>query len=64
MALSDEELDELGKAPKRSRTDEGSVEERSVDDLLKLKNYQEAAAAQAGAPYGMRIAKIRFPGTT
>lgn len=64
MALSDEELDELAKAPLRTRTDEGSVQERSVDELLKLKNYQEAAAAQAGPPYGMKIAKLKFPGTT
>lgn len=63
MAVDPEKIEELALAPKRVRTDEGSLEERSVDELIKADRYNQTASAQTAVPYGMRIARTKPPGT-
>jgi hypothetical protein len=59
--LTDERFMELATAPKKVRTVEGMVEERSVDELLKIKAATDPVAP---VPWGMRVAKIKPPSTT
>lgn len=44
--------------PKRVRTEEGSVQERSVDELIKADRYDNAKKASS-VPWGMRIARTQ-----
>ena len=64
--MSDEvtstEITDLGKSPQRVTGDEGTVEERSVDELIKADRYASAKDTTS-VPYGIRAARIRFPGT-
>lgn len=53
---------EVASAPKRARTQEGTIEERSIDELIKADQYEKAAAANA-PPWGMRVARIKPRGT-
>ena len=62
MALTEEELDALARAPKKVTGDEGSVEERSAKDFIEFNNYREAGKI-GGPPYGMRIARVMPMGT-
>lgn len=58
MPLDEDTVNDLAGAPKRTRTDEGTTEERPADDLIKLDQY----AAQKGTnavPWGMRIARTK-----
>jgi len=54
---------DLVKAPKKTRTDEAYIEERSVDELIKARNQVLAEEAATGVPWGMRVAKSKPPGT-
>lgn len=54
---------EAAAGPKRVTGDEGTVEERDIDDLIKADRYA-AAKGIDGPPFGLRIAKLKFPGTT
>lgn len=49
-------------SPKRMRTDEGTVEERTIHELVTGDRYIAAKAATR-APWGMRIARARPMGT-
>lgn len=60
MPLTEEQLTEAALRPKRTTTDEGTVEEHSLKDLLAVKN--QAGAAET-PPWGMRIAKTKPRGT-
>lgn len=57
------DVDALANAPKRTTTDEGTVEERSVDELVKADQYNQTATAAASVPWGIRIARTRPGGT-
>ncbi len=48
--------------PKRMRTDEGSLEERSLPDLIAANNYTAQVAATL-PPWGLRMARIQPGGT-
>lgn len=58
--ITDEEFAELAKAPRRTRTVEGTVEERSIDDLIKARRQ---LSTQESAPWGIRVARTKPPGT-
>lgn len=58
---SEEQIEELASAPKRTRTDEGTVEERSADDLIKLDQYA-AAKKSTAVPWGMKVARTKPQG--
>jgi len=62
MAITQADIDALALSPKRARTDEGSVEERSVDDLIKAQQAS-ASAVPEYVPWGIRIARHRSGGT-
>lgn len=61
--ITPEDISELAKSPKRITGDEGTVEERSIDELIKADKYQQSQQATK-PPYGLRIGRIRFPSTT
>lgn len=54
-----EEVDELVTAPKRTTTEEGTVEERTVNELVKGDQYSSVKATVDQSPFGIRFAKIR-----
>lgn len=53
---------ELAKSPRRTRTVEGTVEERSIRELILADQYASGKAATS-PPWGMRVAKTK-PGST
>lgn len=58
------EIEEAAQAPKKTAGDEGSIEERSIDELIQADRYEQAKQAGAnGPPYGMRKARFKKPGT-
>lgn len=62
--MTPEEIEEAAKAPKRMRNEEGSVEERSIEDIIKADVYQKNAQPAANRPpFGMSIARTKPPGT-
>lgn len=60
--LDPEVIAELATAPKKSETDEGKVEERSMTDIIAADRYLKSKKADT-PPYGMRIAKVKPPGS-
>ena len=50
-------------APIFTRTDEGAVRERTVDELIKADAYLKGAAAGDAVPWGLRVAKTKPTGT-
>lgn len=61
--ITSEDIVDAALGPKRITGDEGTVEERGIDEVIKADKYNESKQATK-PPYGMRCAKIRFPGTT
>ena len=55
-----EEIAELAMAPKRTTTDEGTVEERDMKDVLEAVARAETPDVP---PWGMRIARTKPRGT-
>lgn len=58
MAIENSDIEDLGAAPKRIQNDEGSVQERDIDEVIKAKNFADQPTAP---PYGIRFAKIKPP---
>jgi len=58
MTISEGDVEDRAKAPKRTSTEEGTVQERSVDELIKARNYTEQPSKP---PYGMTFARTRPP---
>lgn len=56
------EIADHAKSPQRVTTDEGTVQERSVKELIEADRYTKSSDATV-VPFGLRIARIRFPGT-
>jgi hypothetical protein len=63
MALTPEQIAELALAPKRTTTDEGTVEERDMKDVLAANDALIRATAPDRVPWGMRIARTKPRGT-
>ncbi len=61
--VTKQEIADLAKGPKKLSGDEGMVEERSMEDVIAGDRYAKSQGATK-PPFGMRIARIRFPGTT
>lgn len=55
---------EMANAPARTRTVEGTVEERSIHELIKADQYQASKAASDLPPWGIKIARFKPGGTT
>ena len=60
MPLTEEQIIELALMPKRTTTDEGTVEERDMKDIIAAQN---ALPGPSGPPWGMRIAITKPRGT-
>jgi hypothetical protein len=56
MAITDQQIEDLAASPQRARTDEGSVQERSVTELIKAAQYIDQRALSY-APWGIRVAR-------
>lgn len=63
MAITQTEIEDKAKEPKKVRTDEGFVEERSVDELIKADKYKNAQAVMR-VPWGLSIARTKPNSTT
>lgn len=63
MPLTNEEILELARAPKRTTTDEGTVEERDMKDILAANDAVARAAAPDVPLWGLRIARTQPRGT-
>ena len=63
MAISQTDLEDKANEPKRVRTDEGSLEERSVEELIKADQFSNTKGAVTAVPWGLRIARSRPNGT-
>lgn len=62
MSIESEDISNAAKGPKRVTGDEGTVEERPISELIEADRYEEQKEV-TGVPFGMRIARLRFPGT-
>lgn len=60
--ISELDIIEAAKAPRRTRTVEGTVEERSINELIKADQYNASKVADT-VPWGIRIAKSKPPST-
>lgn len=60
MAITDQQLEDLALAPKRTRTDEGAVTERSVEELILADQYLKGKN-NAKPPHGIRISQCKPP---
>lgn len=61
---TDETIDVVAAAnnPKRMRTEEGSIEERSVNELIAADRYNAAKSSASAVPWGLRIARTQPAG--
>jgi hypothetical protein len=58
------EIEDLARSPKSLRGEEGAVEERSVDEVIKADRYVKASSSAVDSvPFGLRIART-VPGGT
>jgi hypothetical protein len=62
MAIEPTDIEEQAKAPKRTRTDEGVVEERPISELIDADRYNKASQV-TNVPWGLKIARVRPGGT-
>jgi len=60
---TDVDIVDAANSPKRMRTDEGSVEERSIDELITAKDYIDADGSLEKNTRGIRMSKIKPGGT-
>lgn len=63
MAIDQDKLDELALAPKKVVGDEGSVEERDLDDIIKADKYA-ASNSTRKPPFGMSMSRVWHGSTT
>lgn len=62
MAIDDAEIEELATSPKKTVTDEGSVEERPIDDVIKADQYVNAKQVGDDPLHGLRISRCKPAG--
>ena len=62
MAVTSTEVEDLGKSPKRMTTDEGTVEEKEVKELIEADRYASQKTATT-PPFGIRVARFKPMGT-
>jgi phage FluMu protein gp41 len=63
MALTDEQITEIALRPKRTTTDEGTVEEHNPKDVLAVQAAAERLTIPDDAPWGIRLARTVPRGT-
>lgn len=62
MAIENSEIKELAEAPKKVVGEEGSVEERNIEEVIAAKRHIDQSSA-GSAPYGIRISRMKSMGT-
>lgn len=60
--ISAQDIADLARAPMRSRTVEGTIQERPVSELIEAARYLNPIPEKP--PWGMRLAKTKPPSTT
>ncbi len=60
--ITDDQLADLGTAPLKARTDEGTVEERPVDDIIRARRELQQGNVD-GTPWGIKFARVKPGGT-
>lgn len=64
MTIEDSDFEEKADSPRRVTTDEGTVEERSVDELIKADRYNKARRSSTqGPPHGITISRFKPGGS-
>lgn len=63
MAISKDDVEDTGKGPKEVQTDEGTVKERPIDDLIKADNHSQAKQIGNGPLHGLRISRFKPAGS-
>jgi len=59
MTIDDADFEEKADSPKRVTTDEGTVEERSIDELIKADKYTNARSVGNGPLHGIRVSRCK-----
>lgn len=59
MTISNTDIENAGKAPKKVVTEEGSVEEKSVDELIKADQYANSKQVGDNPLHGLRISRCK-----
>ena len=57
--LTDEDINSLAESPKRVTTDEGTVVERSAEDIIALANYLKAKDVADDPLHGLRVSRCK-----
>lgn len=60
--LTPDEIEQRALGPKRITGDEGTVEERPIQELIDADRYKASREATS-APFGIRFGRMKFPGT-
>jgi len=62
MALTQQEIDDLARAPKKTVTNEGSVLERPAEELIAVNNYALENEVGNQPLHGLRVSKFMTGG--
>ena len=62
MSISKSDVEDKGKSPRKVSTDEGTVTERSVDDLIKADQYANSKDVGDNPLHGLRISRCKPAG--
>lgn len=62
MTISQQDIEDLGKSPQKVSTDEGTVEERPIDELIKADQYASAKQVGDVPLHGLRISRFKPAG--
>lgn len=61
--ITEQNVADLALAPQISRNEEGMIQERPIDELVKADRLLNTKKTPQAAPYGIMVAKVRPGGT-
>tara|TARA_Y100000310_G_scaffold278675_1_gene297257 strand:- start:438 stop:632 length:195 start_codon:yes stop_codon:yes gene_type:complete len=59
MAISNDDIEDAGKGPKEVQTDEGTVKERPIDDLIKADQHSQNKQATSQPLHGLKVSRFK-----
>lgn len=59
MTISSSDIEDAGKAPERVTTDEGTVEEKPIDELIKADQYSNSKSVGDSPLHGLRVSRFK-----
>lgn len=62
MTIDQDTIDELAVAPERTTTDEGTVQERPIKDIIEADKYSKATNIGDSPLHGLRISRCKPAG--